>query len=72
MGVLGGRCPCGSHDHSADLTEHAHRLACSLPSRKARTDVHLGVIDRAALQSLAEAIPLLSERLGSLVRTSSA
>ena len=34
----------------------------------ARTDVHLGVIDGPALHSLADAMPLLSERLGSVVR----
>jgi len=47
----------------AVFTDH-HRNATVI----ARTVVHLGVIDGAALQSLAHDIPLLSERLGSVVR----
>ena len=47
----------------AVFTDH-HRNATVI----ARADVRLGVIDGAALHSLADAIPLLSERLGSVVQ----
>jgi CRP-like cAMP-binding protein len=47
----------------AVFTDH-HRNATVI----ARTDVQLGLIDGPALRSLADAIPLLSERLGSVVQ----